>query len=181
VYVNGEYSNSVAIGSNGVLSIQISLKPGTNTIKLNAYFSCNTTSSEETIIVEYVPVLTNFTQTNPSSLLEEPVAVADSSTAIESVLDTLHDEVVNEYGLYDREGGDYSETESLVKVTSNRTLLALVALFSVLYWQPTIFGVRIFKQIGIRIATSKGRAKFRKYIKLILCMLLICTVILLTV
>jgi len=180
IYVNEEYSNSLAISSDNTLSIHISLKPGTNTIKFKAYFSCNTTSAEKTIIVEYVPVLTNSATGDIAESSDDTVETL-KSPAERSVLDSLQSEIKNEYGIGDPEGGKHTRVESFVKVTSNRTLLIVIVITSVLYWNPVIFGSSIYKKFGIRIATKKGRVRIRRYFKWILYIIIANTLFLLAI
>ncbi len=55
IYLNNVYDHSVAIGFDAVLQTPVSLIEGTNTIKLQAFFSCNGTSSDSTLIIRYQP------------------------------------------------------------------------------------------------------------------------------
>lgn len=55
ISINGNFSQNVAVGLNQVFNTQLSLVAGTNVIKLDSYFSCNQTSSSDTITVTYKP------------------------------------------------------------------------------------------------------------------------------
>ena len=56
IYINNIYSQSVAISqSNPDFSIDIFLDKGTNTIRLEAFYSCNNTSNNSEVVVTYEP------------------------------------------------------------------------------------------------------------------------------
>lgn len=55
IYVNDAYSQSIAIGSDGLFSTTIALSQGTNTIRVEAYFACNQTNETFSVVVTYEP------------------------------------------------------------------------------------------------------------------------------
>ncbi len=68
VLLNGAYSSSIGIGQSEQFDTTLTLPQGTNTIELNAFFSCNQTSSTTTLIVTYEPAAAPSTgsETNTS-------------------------------------------------------------------------------------------------------------------
>lgn len=55
VFVNNEYAHSTALALNNPFNIEVSLGRGTNTIRLDAYYSCNQTKRSITLVLTYDP------------------------------------------------------------------------------------------------------------------------------
>ncbi len=58
IFVNNQYSSSIAIDSSQSFSRVLSLHVGTNTIRLRAIYSCNNTTTDKTVVISYVPTST---------------------------------------------------------------------------------------------------------------------------
>jgi hypothetical protein len=55
IFINNQYASSAAVDSSQTFSIQVGLNRGTNTIRLKAIYSCNNTTTDETVVVTYEP------------------------------------------------------------------------------------------------------------------------------
>lgn len=55
IYINGNFSQNVAVGTDQLFDTQISLVKGVNNIKLDSYFSCNHTNASDQLSVTYKP------------------------------------------------------------------------------------------------------------------------------
>lgn len=55
VYINNAYSHSVAVDPDQLFQTTVALVPGTNTIRLEAYFACNHTAQTFSLVVTYEP------------------------------------------------------------------------------------------------------------------------------
>lgn len=58
VHVNNTYSQSLSVNPDGPFNTTVSLQEGTNTIRLEAYFSCNHTTANFSVVVTYEPQVT---------------------------------------------------------------------------------------------------------------------------
>lgn len=58
IYLNGLYSSSIAVGPTGQINTTTALNRGTNTIRLDAYYSCNQTTNSSNLVVTYEPAAT---------------------------------------------------------------------------------------------------------------------------
>lgn len=67
VSINGAYSGSLAIGVAEAFTTTLGLQKGDNTIVFHAYFSCNNTSADTTIIVTYNPAVVPPIDNNPGT------------------------------------------------------------------------------------------------------------------
>lgn len=65
ISLNGNYSSTIAIGSDEVLNTDVSLVPGENTITLDASYSCNHTSQTTTLLATYNLAVVPNTDTTP--------------------------------------------------------------------------------------------------------------------
>ncbi len=75
IFVNDAYSSSVAVEPSGSFAVNVPLAKGNNTIRLDAYFSCNQNSASEVLIITYEPKV-------------QPSEGADTDTDIEYQPDT---------------------------------------------------------------------------------------------
>lgn len=71
VSLNGVYTSSVAVGSDETFTITVGLQQGDNTIALHAYFSCNNTSTDTTVIATYSPAVTPPVDNNPGTTIDQ--------------------------------------------------------------------------------------------------------------
>ncbi len=141
VMVNGQYSHSVAIGFDSILQTQVSLQEGTNTINLQAYFSCNGTNSELDIIIDYQPAVS---PTNPGSVVTQVVS-SDTTTAnlnnnlsSGTVTSQIIDTIKEKLGLED-ETDDFDEAidKSYVNTAFNWVLFLTILTLLGLLFAPT--------------------------------------------
>jgi len=57
LFVNDNYSHTVTIEDDGSFSTTAPLEKGTNTIRLDAYFSCNQTNTSSAVAITYEPAV----------------------------------------------------------------------------------------------------------------------------
>jgi hypothetical protein len=141
IYLNNQYNSSLAITSDPNFQTSITLIPGTNTIRLDATFSCNNTSSQTEIIVDYVPQVipgnpdtttSNIDQssTGQNTVISTKVPKAEPSVIeeIKTKLGLGPDTPVNSRSLIKR---------SLVKVTTSWLILGLISILLLgILWAP---------------------------------------------
>ena len=72
IFVNNQYASSVAIDSSQVFSVDIGLDNGTNSIRTTAFYSCNNTTAEETVVVSYEPSSTPGSGNDTSTVTIAP-------------------------------------------------------------------------------------------------------------
>lgn len=160
--VNGQYSHSVAIGLDAALQTQVPLRPGTNTIGLQAFFSCNGTSASRSIIVDYQPIVS---PTDPNAVDTQVVNAGDSTATTSNAgsLDTIKDK----FGL---SGVSSSYAES---VLSWITLL-IIAVLLALAFGPVSLVTWVGSRLGVStVATKKARRLVRFLIILLVFVLLV--------
>lgn len=71
ISINGVYTSSVAVGSDETFTATVGLQQGDNTITLHAYFSCNNTSADTTVIATYNPAVTPPVDNNPGTTINQ--------------------------------------------------------------------------------------------------------------
>lgn len=100
IFVNNEYAASVAIGQDTQFSTTVSLKRGTNTIRLEAHNSCNQESQTVQIVVTYQPEAlpaegagTNTQTAPPGSTVPETISspADDSQPSRDTVFERIKD------------------------------------------------------------------------------------------
>lgn len=69
VYVNNAYSNSLAISRDTTFEIPLTLSEGTNTIRLEAFFSCNHTSTSVGLVVDFRPIPSPSSSINTDTII----------------------------------------------------------------------------------------------------------------
>lgn len=72
IFINNQYASSVAIGSTNNFSTQTGMTRGTNTIRLDASYSCNNTTASETVVVTYEPSSAPSSGANTSTVTITP-------------------------------------------------------------------------------------------------------------
>lgn len=68
-YVNNQYNSSLALTNDPNFEAPISLAAGTNTIRIDAYFSCNNTNDSTNLVIDYQPIVTPSTPANTDTSL----------------------------------------------------------------------------------------------------------------
>lgn len=113
ILVNGQYSHSVAIGFDSVLQTDVSLQEGTNTITLQAYFSCNNTSADLDIIVDYQPAVTPTTPGNIDTQVSSSSgsSIVSSSQESTSGIAQIFENVKEKLGLEDSSDSEESPSQ----------------------------------------------------------------------
>lgn len=171
VVLNGQYSNSVAIGFDSVLQTQISLQEGTNTITLQAYFSCNGTSSEIDIIVEYLPTVI---PSDPNSI--DTVVVTSGSGISTRTQDgrlssfaTQFTEVIKEkLGLKQQTDNlDYEVNRSYVQVTFSWVIFLAILLLTGMLFAPGSVIEKLVNILGLNRRSVQHNNRFVRFIIII--------------
>lgn len=93
ISLNGAYSSSLAIEPSGQIDTVLTLFAGTNTILLQAYYSCNQTASTESIVVTYEPAATpstGSTTTTAVPLTPSPAPSGNKDKDTPTVAETPH-------------------------------------------------------------------------------------------
>jgi hypothetical protein len=89
VYINNVYSESLSVNPDGPFFTQATLNEGTNTIRLEAYFSCNHTTSSRSVVVTYEPQVTpspgEDTDTNVPGGIEIPPTISSPGVPVKLV------------------------------------------------------------------------------------------------
>lgn len=176
VVINGQYSHSVAVGFDSLLLTQASLQEGTNTITLQAYFSCNGTNAEVDIIVDYQPAVV---PTNPNNVDTE---VATSSGGISarseensqaSFIAQVTESIKEKLGL--EQVGDDSEftvNRSYVSAAFNWVIFfAILSLLGILFASQTVIA-KLVSLLGLNRWSAHHSHRLLRFIIAFLIMLL---------
>lgn len=162
IFVNNVYSQSVAIGASPNFSTTVGLSEGTNTIKFSAFFSCNSTSQDVEVVVDYHIIPTPSQPGDTSSSTDQNPASGSvnssynrhsgSSDNKNSVIENIKDNL----GLGDKsksgQGGDYQE--SYVKIAFNWFIFSTILLLSGLLISSSFIMARIIAFLGIHKYTK---------------------------
>ena len=89
IYINNVYSHSVALAINDPLYIPVRLQRGTNTIRLEAFFSCNHTNQSYNLVVSYEPGAVPGAAS--TSLADSKRAASSNSGSGDSILERIKD------------------------------------------------------------------------------------------
>jgi len=175
VVLNGQYSNSVAIGFDSVLQTQISLQEGTNTITLQAYFSCNGTSAEFDIIVDYRPAVV---PSNPGNI-DTAVVTSESGTSVRSqdsglssfttqVIEAIKEKLGQKQVSDDP---DFTVNRSYVSTAFNwAMLLAILVLLGVLFAPGSVIE-KLVNLLGLNRRSIQYRRRFVRFVLIFLIIL----------
>lgn len=152
IFINGVYSHSVALGFNPAFQTSVTLQEGTNTITLEAHFSCNQTSSTTAIVVDYHPIVTptdpgtvdtdlggQSSGTQQSRRVQRGASQPEAPQDELGILETIKDKL----GLGD-EPDDPSAREidrSYVKIAFNWLIfVSIIVLFGLLFSSAALVG-----------------------------------------
>ncbi|HMS31288.1 MAG TPA: hypothetical protein PJ984_02745 [Candidatus Saccharibacteria bacterium] len=176
VVLNGQYSNSVAIGFDSVLQTQISLQEGTNTITLQAYFSCNGTSAEVDIIVDYQPTVIPSVPNNIDTAVVTSGAEVTERTQdgrLSSFVAQLSEDIKEKLGLEKAsDDPNFTENRSYVSITFNWiTFLAILALLGTLFASQTVIA-KLVTLLGLNRWSVRHSHKLLRFIIALLIILL---------
>jgi hypothetical protein len=161
IYRNNQYDQSVSVSeSNPQLSTTLSLTEGTNTIRLEAFYSCNQTTETLTRIVTYKPEATGGNQSNTDTEVIKPGYTAPDTVSNPakrrqdlSNLEKLIEDTREKFSF------KRGHSESYVKPAQNWILLLLdiVAIFSIL--APLYFIKMLKKLFGIKLDPTRQNLK----------------------
>ncbi len=161
IYVNESYSHSIALGFDGGLSTTVGLMQGTNTIRVEASFSCNNTSAQTQIVVDYVPDVIPSTPNNTTSSVNDgakmeslpPDYNAPRSLDDQSIVEEIKDKLgLN--GTDDAADTAFERRESYTEVAGNWLLVSSAVFLAVgASWAP-LYTLRLSRLIEPRLHTK---------------------------
>lgn len=86
IYLNGNYNQTLAIGSDQIIDTTLDLEVGTNTIELRTYYSCNNSTNTTKIVLTYQPSAVLPEQADTTRTLRpgevQPLFVTSDATSI---------------------------------------------------------------------------------------------------
>lgn len=176
VVINGQYSHSVAVGFDSLLLTQASLQQGTNTITLQAYFSCNGTNAEVDIIVDYQPAVI---PSNPNNLDTSVVTSGSGLTAqsqdgrLSSFATQVTESIKEKLGL-EQVGDDteFTAKRSYVSAAFNWVIfLTILSLLGILFASQTVIA-KLVSLLGLNRWSAHHSHRLLRFIIAFLIILL---------
>lgn len=169
VIVNGQYSHTVAIGFDTILQTQASLQEGTNTITLQAYFSCNGTSNEVDIILDYQPAISPASPGNVITQVGSPGVQTTSQVSTNGLGSTatqIVEDVKHKLGLGSA-ADDFDETadQSYVSMAFNWLLFLTTLTFMAAVFAPSFMVEKVVSLLRLKtVARVKHPHRFTRFL-----------------
>ena len=161
IYKDNQYEESIAIDPDDPqISSTITLSPGTNTIRIDAYFSCNQTTATLTRIITYRPDATGGNPRNTDTeivrpgntrpnVVSNPAKEEEQPSAIEQILDNIKENF----------GFDRSKDDSFVRPIRSWLILAMSLVAAFMVFAPVYFIGVLAKLFNIKLPFSGAYTK----------------------
>lgn len=161
ISINNVYSQSLAIDSSNTFSTELDLTEGTNTISLDAYYSCNQTSQTFSIVITYVPKAVPSNGSDSSTQIIKPgntVPITISNPNFESseeAGESIGDRIKDNLGFGLTKSGDRTIYD-YVKPIQSWAVLTLSVLTAICVFLPTAQLMLIFDKVGFKRTVTHG-------------------------